>query len=200
MISEATYEKIKSQILERVSHDLSKDLFYHGIHHTLDVLEQAERIAKEEKISHKDELLLLKVACLYHDIGFLVTYNGHEEAGCKMAKDELPAFGFTDQQIDIICGMIMATKIPQTPHSKLEEIICDADLDYLGRPDFFTISNTLFNEIKERGWVADEREWNLIQVKFIKTHSYFTSTDKRLREQQKHKYLEILEAKIQVNY
>ncbi|MBK5272334.1 MAG: HD domain-containing protein, partial [Bacteroidia bacterium] len=102
----------------KLEQDLPKDLFYHGIHHTLDVLEQAERIAKAENISGAEDLMLLKVACLYHDRGFLITYSGHEEVGCKMAKEELPVFHFADKQIKIICGLIMATKIPQTPHTK----------------------------------------------------------------------------------
>jgi len=195
MISAETYEKIKSETLWKLHHNLSKDLFYHGLHHTMDVLEQAERIAQEEKITGNGELFLLKIACLYHDIGFLVTYVGHEEVGCNMAKEELPAFELTDKEINIICGMIMATKIPQTPHTHLEQIICDADLDYLGRPDFFSISNTLFHEIRSKGWVSNEKEWDIKQIEFFKMHSYFTSTEKRLREKEKHKHLEMLEQK-----
>lgn len=193
MISGETYEKVKWHILNKLSRDLSKNLYYHGLHHTLDVLAAAERIAGEEKIPEDENLLLLKVACLYHDSGFLVTYNGHEEAGCKIVKEDLPAFGFSGKQIEIICGIIMATKIPQTPHNLLEEIICDADLDYLGRDDFSPISKTLFFEMKERGWVTDERDWNRKQAAFFKAHHYFTSTSKKLREQQKQKHLIMIE-------
>lgn len=196
MISGETYEKVKSQILMKMESGLSKDLYYHGVHHTLDVLKEAERIAKEENISTTEDLFLLKVACVYHDSGFLFIYKGHEEAGCKIVKDELPAFNFNKNQVDTICGMIMATKIPQSPHNKLEEIICDADLDYLGRPDFFLISNTLFLEMKERGWVADEREWNIKQVAFFNTHHYFTATSKKQRERQKQQHLEMIKEMI----
>lgn len=196
MIPAGTYEKIKSQSLLKLEQDLPKDLFYHSQHHTLDVLKQAERIARAENISGKEDLMLLKIACLFHDRGFLVTYNGHEEAGCKMAKEELTVWGFTARQINIICGLIMATKIPQTPHTKLEEVICDADLDYLGRPDFFKISDTLFYEMKERGWVTGERDWNLKQIAFFNTHTYFTATNKKLREKEKQKHLEMIEAKV----
>jgi len=196
MIPASTYEKIKSQNLFKLEQDLPKDLFYHGIHHTLDVLEQAERIAKEENISGKEDLLLLKIACLYHDRGFLIAYGGHEEIGCKMAGEELPGFGFSEMQIKTICGLIMATKIPQTPLTKLEQVICDADLDYLGRPDFFKISDTLFYEMKERGMIKSERDWNLKQISFFNSHTYFTSTSKKFRAKEKQKHLEMIEAKI----
>ncbi len=172
---------------------LPKELSYHNIEHIMDVLEQSQRIARQEGVNNQDEILLLKTAALYHDSGFLHTYTGHEEAGCEIAKKELPAFGMNGKQLEAICGMIMATKIPQSPKNKMEEIICDADLDYLGRPDFFRIANTLFIEMKHRGIVSNERDWNLIQVKFLKAHHYFTFTSKTSREQQKQEHLAMIE-------
>lgn len=194
---EETYEKIKLKVLNKLRQDLPDNLYYHGLHHTLDILKESERIASEENITRNEDLILLKLACLYHDSGFLVTYKGHEEEGCKIVKEDLPALGFTNRQIEIICGIIMATKIPQTPHNLLEEIICDADLDYLGRDDFFPISNSLFREMKVRGMVTDENDWNIKQVSFFKVHHYFTSTSKRMREKEKQKHLQMIEAMIE---
>lgn len=195
-MSAIKYEIIRSAVLQKLENNLSKDLWYHGVHHTIDVVVQAERIAVSENIIGKDDLLLLKVACLYHDAGFLFTYQDHEAAGCSLAKKELPAFGFTLKQTEIVCGMIMATKIPQTPLTKLEEIICDADLDYLGRDDFYPISHLLFLELKTRGFVTAENDWNLIQIKFFRQHRFFTATTKKLRHQKKQLHLEMIEAKI----
>ena len=191
---EKIYENIRKAILLKLGHELTHDLYYHGVHHTIDVETQAIRIAQSEKITDQEELFLLKTGCLYHDTGFLFTYHHHEVAGCDLAKKELPAFGLTNKQIDIVCGLIMATKIPQTPLTVLEEIICDADLDYLGRADFFNISHTLFEELKARNFVATEYDWNVIQIKFFKQHSYFTTTDKKLRTVQKQLYLEMIAA------
>lgn len=180
--------------MQKLSEQLSKDLLYHGIHHTIDVEIQAERIAKNEKINSKDDIYLLKLACLYHDTGFITTYKGHELAGCNFARNELPQFGLTQKQIEIICGMIMATRVPQTPHTKLEEIICDADLDYLGRDDFFSISHTLFMELQKKKIISSEKEWNAMQIKFFKKHSYFTETNKKSRGEEKSKHLALIEA------
>lgn len=187
------FENIKSRVLDKLRVGLSGNLHYHGIRHTLDVIEQSERIAKEEKVNNED-MLLLKLAGLYHDSGFLVTYMGHEAAGCRFAKEDLPMEGFSEEQINIICGLIMATKLPQSPVTKLEEIICDADLDYLGRDDFFEISNSLFLEFKERNFVSNEQEWNKRQLDFFKQHHYFTVTNTKLREPQKLKHLSMIEA------
>ncbi len=188
------FKKIKSQILLKLGQGLSKTLYYHSLHHTLDILKQAERIAREENLNNEEDLFLLKVGCLYHDSGFLITYKGHEEAACKFAKKELPEFDVSISQIGIICRIILATKVPQNPKTILEQIICDADLDYLGRPDFFEISNKLFLELKEREFVRGEREWNLIQIKFFKQHQYFTLTNKNLRAPVKQTHLEMIES------
>lgn len=188
------YEPLRSKILQKLENHLSKDLFYHSVHHTIDVETQAERIALNENITNHQDLLLLKVASLYHDSGFLFTYIEHEKASCKLVKEELPFFGFAEKEIDIICGLIMATRIPQTPLNRLEEIICDADLDYLGREDFFSISNNLFLELKARKIIATKKDWDLVQVKFFKVHHFFTNSNKKLRGQQKQRHLEMIEA------
>lgn len=188
------YETIRSAILKKLGDNLSQDLWYHGVHHTIDVEKQAIRIAQSQKITDQEDFFLLKTGCLYHDTGFLFTYRDHEVAGCDLAKKELPAFGLTQKQIDMVCGLIMATKIPQTPLTALEEIICDADLDYLGRADFFDISHTLFEELKARNFVVTEYDWNVIQINFFKQHSYFTATDKKLRTLQKQLHLEMIAA------
>ncbi|MEO8766343.1 MAG: HD domain-containing protein [Ginsengibacter sp.] len=188
------YNTIESNILLKLRKGLSKDLTYHTVQHTLDILKNAERIAHQENIHNENDLDLLKVACLYHDSGFLFSYKGHEEESCKLAKKELPGFNITPNEIEVICGLIMATKIPQTPHNKLEEIICDADLDYLGTKDFSRISDTLFQELKKRKMVTTKREWDTIQVSFLKKHHYFTETSKKLREKQKLIHLKAIEA------
>jgi hypothetical protein len=83
----------------------------------------------------------------------------------------------------------MATRIPQAPRNKLARVLCDADLDYLGRGDFERIGNTLFAEMKTYGVLKNEREWNELQVRFLERHSYFTGTNKEQREPVKQEHL-----------
>jgi hypothetical protein len=193
MLQSTLYERIRGWILPKLEQHLASDLSYHSVLHTIDVETQAIRIAHTEGITDTEELLLLKLACLYHDSGFLFTYKEHESAGCRLVREELPGFGLTNIQINMICGMIMATKIPQTPHTKLEEIICDADLDYLGREDFFPIAHTLFLEWKSRFFIVEENEWNHVQFNFFKLHHYFTTTNKTLRGPLKLKHFKMIE-------
>lgn len=187
------FDKAKDFILSKLKNELAPNLYYHSYNHVNDVHKAARMIAIEEGIEAGSEAFtLLETAVLFHDSGFIVQAKDHEEIGCTIAQKELPAFGYTTGQIEQICGMIMATKIPQTPHTKLEQIICDADLDYLGRDDFFEIGNHLFNELVVYGILEDEKAWNRLQVTFLGKHNYFTDTAKKLRAQKKEQHLNYL--------
>ena len=192
----ADFEGAENFILTTLQKELPSDLQYHNIDHTHDVLDAAMNIAANEKISQED-IQLIRIAVLFHDSGFITSHKNHEENGCDRARTALPSYGLDDHQIDIICGMIMATKIPQTPHTLLEKVICDADLDYLGRDDFYSVGSRLFQEMKIRGFVESEREWNLIQKTFLESHRYHTSYAKQNREPKKQLHLQEIIAKFQ---
>ena len=115
------YTAAKSYILSRLEKELAPDLTYHGLHHTLDVLKTTEEICRLERVSHY-ETKLLKTAALFHDSGFMINNLNHEETGCQIVRKHLPTFDYTKKEIDLICGMIMATKIPQDPQNFLEKI------------------------------------------------------------------------------
>ena len=153
------------------------------------------RIAATEQVTG-DDLALIRLAALFHDVGFIRAAKGHEAHGADMAKEILPAYGLSEKQIESICSMIMATRLPQTPQHKLDKILCDADLDYLGRPDFYEIGNKLFEEIKAQGAVETEREWNLVQKTFLESHRFHTDYAKNNREKYKQERLSEIATKL----
>jgi len=187
------YQAVNNFLLTKLYHELADNLTYHDISHTKDVIESSMWIAGQEGLDDWHEITLLKTAALFHDAGFLRTYKGHEEASCEIAKDILPGYGYEKEQIDRIATMIMATKIPQEPRNFLSEIICDADLDYLGRNDYYPIADQLFREFKIYGIVEGEGDWHRLQLGFIGNHRYFTKTAQRLREERKQRHLRELQ-------
>ena len=191
-----SFEEIKKHVIGKLTKGLSPELTYHNVSHTMDVLKHVMEIAEQEGIENEEELLLLKVSVLYHDVGFLNLYSGHEEISCTVAKEELPQFGFSPEQIEKVCGMIRATRVPQQPKTKLEEILCDSDLDYLGRNDFFEIGAGLYKEFLDQKIINNDREWNLLQVRFLENHHYFTQTSKACREKLKQMNLEKVKEKL----
>jgi uncharacterized protein len=178
------FDKLYEKILGDLEKNLPEYLTYHDFNHTRLVIEKAILIGENEQISDH-ELLLLKVAALYHDTGYLTDPENHEEESCKLAEADLSKVGFTKNEINLICGMIMATKLPQSPHSLLEGILADADLEYLGTDEFQIISEKLFEEIKHSKPKMTVKEWYSLQIDFISKHSYHTKFCQNQREPKK---------------
>jgi predicted metal-dependent HD superfamily phosphohydrolase len=183
------YNGVKYFILEKLRQELSPTLYYHDLNHTLDVLRSVERLADLENVTGED-LILLQTASLFHDAGMIRTYLGHEQASVEMIEEFLPHFGYNPPQIAKINKMIMTTRLPQSATGTLEQILCDADLDYLGRDDFFMIAHRLKLE-----WAVKNikpttlKEWYLLQISFLTTHRYFTKSAIESREAKKQKNL-----------
>ncbi len=177
-------EDAKAYILNKLKNELNPDLKYHGVSHTIDVYNSATILAAMENVNGRD-LLLIQTAALYHDSGLLIKYKGHEDISVMIAKDILPAYGYTNEDIEIISQMIMSTKIPQDPHSLLDEILSDADLDYMGREDFFMNAMRLKHEWTVYGIITTLKEWYIIQNDFLQKHTFFTNSAKKLRQEKK---------------
>jgi adenylate cyclase len=189
------FTDIQEIILDKLEKELPDYLFYHNVKHTVDVVTEVELIGWGEGCSD-EEILLLKTAGLFHDAGHTVAYDNHEYYGTLLAKEMLPGFNYDQAQIDRICEIIMSTKLPPRPTNLLEEIICDSDLDYLGRSDFIPVSNTLYEELKAQNKIGTLNDWNKIQVKFITGHQYFTNTARSLREVNKQLQIERIQSLI----
>lgn len=191
------FDALKEFVSKKLSTELAPELMYHSFHHTMEVYQAAQRYAEEEKIIGED-LHLLLTAVLFHDSGFIIQRVNHEEKSCDVARSILPQFDYTEEQIDRICNMIMATRIPQQPKTHLEEIMCDADLDYLGRNDYYSISDGLYEEMRLAGQIKSEQEWMDVQIRFLENHHYHTETAKKWRNEGKAKNLYDIKSKISV--
>ena len=189
-MKEQTVQHLFDRVLSDLKDGLSELLTYHSVRHTMDVIEQTMALAVREGITSPKDILLLKVAALYHDTGFLFVYKGHEEESCKKARKELLPLGFTATEIDRICGMIMATKIPQQPKNLFEQILADADLDYLGRTDFKKLSSLLETEFIVYGIIEDKAAFEKLQLDFLSSHEYFTKSSRQLRSPVKKQTIE----------
>lgn len=179
--------------LKRLETDLSGKLYYHGLAHTRDdVLPAAVRLGELAGISD-EEMALLRVGAAFHDIGFIDRREGHELAGAAIAYKQLSRFGFSAGQIEIIRRIILATRLPQTPHTLLEALMADADLDLLGREDFMSKNEALRREMAAYGQVFDDSRWYHDQLQFLKDHQYFTEAARSLRQAGKQRNIELLQ-------
>lgn len=175
------FNDLESKVIDFLIEKLPAHLYYHDYTHTIDVVNQVELIGYGEGVSD-EQILLLKTAALFHDTGHTIESAGHEAHGCVIAREWLTAYNYSENQIDEICNIIMATQMPPNPDTLLQRIMCDSDLDYLGRSDFIPTSNKLFKELESMGIMSDIDVWNELQIKFLSAHSFYTDTSNRLRE------------------
>ncbi len=151
----------------------------------------AERLAALEGIGGEEQVLILTGA-YYHDIGFTIQQKDHELVGAQYIYKVLPQFGYSPQQIKVVEGIILATRIPQRPLNQLEEIVADADLDSLGRVDWWNRNLALRTEMSLLGMNFTDQEWCERQRNFLVKHHYFTASARRLRDEQKQNNIQLL--------
>jgi len=193
------YEKAHSFLIQKLETGLPSYLTYHSADHTKGVIKAAEHLAVAENVSG-DDLVLLKTAALFHDAGFLQHHQNHEDLSCQSARKYLPKFEYAPEQIERICQLIMATKLPQNPFDHLAQVLCDADLYYLGAEQYPVAAEKLFSEMKRFGRVKTKAEWELMQVEFLSVHSYHTKTAINEREAQKQINLQMLKTKLETTF
>ena len=175
------YDKLYPFVIFKLENELDSNITYHNVRHTKNVIKNSIYLGEHENVNEND-LTLIKTAALLHDVGFLENNLNHEALGCNFARKHLPSFEYSSQEIEAICEMIMATKLPQTPKNHLSKILCDADLFYLGSRKYDYFASKLFQEFKEFGILKTNEDWHKRQVDFLNAHQYFTNTAKQERE------------------
>ena len=186
------FSEAKEYIINRLVKELPKNLFYHAAHHTFDVVKQAKTIGKSEGISN-EEMFILLTAAYFHDAGFLFKYQSNESEAVKLVREVLPEMDYTNEEIEEICKIILATDIKIQPITLLEKIMCDADHDYFGRKGYSQTADNLRKELEEYGEKFADKEWLEVQINFLEDkHQYYTETSKLNRIPNKNKIISAL--------
>lgn len=184
-ISTVDFEHMRNDIINHLKSNLPEDIIYHDLQHTLNVEKAAIRLGRLEGLT-EEEMLLLRTAALYHDAGFIYTYHRNELHGVRLMERNLPRFGYDVEQIGLIRNMILATSRESKPVTLLEQLMCDADHDYLGRADYYVVSGKLREEIEQFDEPMSEEDWLLFQIQFLEyEHDFFSITAKNIRERAK---------------
>lgn len=186
------FSEAKEYIINRLVKELPKNLFYHAAHHTFDVVKQAKTIGESEGISN-EEMFILLTAAYFHDAGFLFKYQSNESEAVKLVREVLPEMDYTNEEIEEICKIILATDIKVQPITLLEKIMCDADHDYFGRKGYSQTADNLRKELEEYGEKFADKEWLEVQINFLEDkHQYYTETSKLNRIPNKNKIISAL--------
>lgn len=183
------YAAAEQFVLDYLQKNLASTIHYHHVFHTKNVITAAERLCALEKLDEESSMLI-KTAALFHDTGFVEQYEKNEPVGAAFAEKHLPFFEYNTKQIEIIKDLILATDTSKQPEGLHHKIIRDADLDYIGRADFFSISQLLRQELSEHGKPIKLVEWYALEKEFLENHVYFTDAAYSLRNKGKLNNLE----------
>lgn len=186
------FEGIRSFIITKLKAELPDQLFYHSAEHTLNVEKAIIKYGELERVDDHS-LFILRTAGLFHDAGFLYKYDHNEKLGAELFEMFAPIYGYKEEDIQLISEIILSTSYHAPPKNLLEAIMCDADLDYLGRMDYHATAKKLINEMLAYGKSMTTAEWLDLQIEYLENqHRYHTISAQNLRNPGKLRRIEEL--------
>jgi predicted metal-dependent HD superfamily phosphohydrolase len=158
---------------------------YHNFTHTTEVVKATEEIAEASGVT-TEEMEILMIAAWFHDLGYIVKCDGHEDISKNYAAEFLEEQNYSIEKKNKVLSLIEVTRLPRQPKNLLEEIICDADLYHLGTNEFEAKGNLFRKEMESiKGTALSDEEWLEISVKFLNEHKFYTPYVKNRFETQK---------------
>ena len=194
-------KKVDQYVRTLFKDELPSGIKFHDANHTLHpnrgVVAVANRIALSEKISEHDRELVI-AAAYFHDTGYIREYDKNEPIAARIAGRILELLDYKPGEIEKVQKMILATDLAKKPKTHLEKILCDADLDNLGREDFFKLDSKLREGRRIRGLdVSDDVKWYKGTLEVMKNHKYYTESQIKLRDEEKQKNMKKLIKKLE---
>jgi len=191
-------EKSEDFVSNLLKDKLSNLYSYHNFNHTLTVVSAVKELCKKEDVSHDDKELLL-VAAWFHDTGYTVGTDNHEQASTKIAANFLRENDQSEEFIEKVSALILATVKEYVPKTHLEKIIKDADYAHLMGAEYVTTCELLRLELKNTGVVTfSNEEWTRENLNFlINKHRFYTDYALRKWQPLKEKNLLLVQKKIE---
>lgn len=173
-----------------ISTRVSAEVSFHTLQHTEEVVAACQLIAAHEGLGGED-LEALLVAAWLHDTGYSSgKAKEHEAVSLQHMQDFFSTREAAAPFIEKVKGCILATRMPQNPQTKAEEILCDADLFHLGSSGFKEKSRLLRNELRNfNGEDWSKKDWRQNNIAFLEAHHYFTDYGRKVLQPVKEAHL-----------
>ena len=172
---------LEDRVLNGIYKELPESLHFHKMEYARKVYDQSFLLCRSEEIEQEDRLLV-RTAALMLFTGLTQEYHNFENRSSVISREILPEFSYSESQIDQICNLIMATKIPFEPTNRLEKILIDARMDFIGRPDYTSQIKLLYQEIKQAGVKINGQQFKKQQLELLFGFDFYTVAARRLRE------------------
>lgn len=169
-------QEAQALVTDMLQNKLDKNIKFHTLQHTQEVVAACQVLTDSQPISADDRFALF-LAAWFHDTGYTSGSSiNHEEVSIQLAEEFMQARSIDPVIQAKVKGCINATRMPQTPDTDLEKIICDADLFHLGTDSFDEKNKALRQELNEFGDNdVSKKDWKKINIRFLERHHYFTA-------------------------
>ncbi len=177
-------------VTDLLTNKLSKSIRFHTLQHTQEVAAACEKLSQLHELSDDDKFAVL-LAAWFHDTGYTSgEAKDHETASKELANEFLNTQSVSEEIKTKVINCIEATRMPQSPNTTIERIMCDADLFHLSTDGFLEKSRLLRDEIKDFGGKQlSKKDWRNINIRFLEGHKYFTNYGKEKLEPLKELHL-----------
>ena len=198
-IDKAIVEEAKEYVTSVLTHELSDNCVFHTIQHTLDVLKNAEIIARYCKLNGTG-LNIVKLSALFHDVGYVDAYEDHEIYSAERAKNFLKSKNMDEEPIHQVEAAILSTKTPQNPQDKISRILCDADLMNLTFDDYFEQVDLMRREWEKVGKAKfNSHQFHIKSLEFFQEHQYHSEYGRKILQPKKEKNELIIKNKVSID-
>ena len=176
----------RNYVTDIFSHRVKPEFVFHNIEHTEDVVEACSYMADYYKMSEDDRFVLM-LSAWFHDTGYSKgEAAGHEEESVKIASQFLHQHAVEPMLIQRVSSAIQATRMPQSPISQVEKVLCDADLYHLATEDFKPRNQLLKQEQESLlEHKISKKDWRKNNINFLESHKYFTDYGQEYLEPKK---------------
>lgn len=174
-LSSEIVQEVREFAVKILTAELPEGMTYHCLDHTKNVVEAALEIGKNSGLS-EEELEILEVAAWFHDLGYKEDSRNHEAMGAELAGKFLAERDYPEDHIQKVKSAILATRLPQSPRTLIDEVLCDADLTHLARENYEEKSDLLKQEIETLVKMQmTKKQWMEKNIIFLTQHRYFTA-------------------------
>jgi predicted metal-dependent HD superfamily phosphohydrolase len=183
--------KAENFVTEYLNNNLDSSFVYHNIAHTQRVVNKVYELIEDETLEITDtEKEQLIVAAWFHDTGFTKTIENHENESVKIAEGFLKAEKVSNDNIQAITKIILATKMGYQPKTLLEGLIRDADCAHVSSKKYQDYSALLRKEWElTLNKKVSKAEWLSENIKFLTNHSFYSPLASSKWEKRKGKNL-----------
>lgn len=180
MINDFVIDKLQDEALSYLGENLDKHYTYHNAEHSLEVC-NAVKLFTEKSDLPDFTIAALRIAAIFHDFGYLIRSNENEALAWEYIQEFGSRSNIDRKYLLAAHELILETVYPYKPQTPAGEILCDADIEYIGREGFVEKALLFRRELASEGTVFSDQQWWILELDFLKENTFFSSICKKMR-------------------